>query len=179
MAVLLVLLIPAFTSIGEASRLTSATQTVIAELSRARQEAISRNRAVEVRLYEVPPKDEPDNVTMTGVRAIRTIVLDETADFGPNARTGKLMYLPNGIRVSDNSTLTSSSWSRTGTESLPKVGDAKYIGFRFRPNGGAEFGSSNLVFWTLVGDRAGSALPANFSTIQLDVRTGRVRLFRP
>ncbi len=177
MAILLSLLVPAFNSIGQSNSLTSGAQILIAELNRARQEAISKNRAVEVRLYTVPPKDEPANTSLKAMRAIRTIVLDESAQYGSNARIGRIFYLPQGVQISTNATLTTMGVLSASNENLPKFGASDYLSFRFRPNGGTDI--STNVNWTLVGDRSQGDPPSNFATLQLDTRTGRVRLFRP
>ena len=177
MALMISLLVPAFNSIGESNRITSATQIVVAELNKSRQEAIARNRAVEVRLYTIAPKDEPGNTSLRAVRALRSIVLDESANYGSNARFGRLSHLPGGIQISTNTTLSSTTLSANSTEPLPGFGSSTYVAFRFRPNGGTDL--STNVTWTLVSDRGRGAPPPNFATIQLDPRTGRARLFRP
>lgn len=175
--ILISLLVPAFNSIGQSNRLTSGAQILIAELNRSRQEAISKNRAVEVRFYTVPPKDDPGNTSLKAVRAIRSITLDESAAYGTNARYGRLAFLPMGIQISTNASLSTTTLSTNGTEMLPSFGSSSYVSFRFRPNGGADL--STNASWTLVSDRAQAVPPPNFATLQLDTRTGRVRLFRP
>jgi uncharacterized protein (TIGR02596 family) len=177
MGILISLLIPAFGSIGQSNQLTSASQIVIGELNKARQEAIARNRAVQVRFYTIPPKDQAANTSLKSMRAIQTVVLDERGDFGTNARYGRLAHLPSGIQISTNASLTSLVLATNGTTNLPVFGSSDYVAFRFRPNGGTDLATNS--FWTLVSDRATETPPPNFATIQIDPRTGRVRLFRP
>lgn len=177
MAILVSLLVPAFFSIGESNRLNSATQILVAELNKSRQEAISRNRAVEFRFYTISPKDEPGNASLKATRAIRSIILDDSAGYGSNARFGRLSHLPAGMQISTNATLSTTTLSTNGTENLASFGASSYVAFRFRPNGGTDLATN--ASWTLVSDRAQGAPPPNFATIQLDTRTGRVRLFRP
>jgi uncharacterized protein (TIGR02596 family) len=177
LGILIALLVPAFSSIGQANQLTSGAQILVAELNKSRQEAIARNRAVQVRFFTVPPKNEPGNTSLKGMRAIQSVVMDEMGGLGTNARFGRISHLPNGIQISPNSSLTSLVLTTNGNTNLPVFGNSDFVAFRFRPDGGTDLGTNS--FWTLVTDRSTNAIPENFATVQIDPRTGRVRLFRP
>lgn len=177
MVLLLVLLVPAFRSIGSANQLTSASQILVAELTKARQEALARNRIVELRFFEVPPKDGGNDPDQVSVRAIQKVILDQLGELGPGAEIGRVVYFPGRIHISPELELSTQVLTHTGSTNLPGPGLSNYSAFRFRPNGSANM--SERIFWTIVNDQDTEVPPANFATVQLDPRTGRVRLFRP
>src|SRR4051812_40788921 len=74
--VVITLLIPSFTSILRASRITNATALILDEMNLARQTAIARNRVVELRFYW---KADEANPTMA-YRATRSMISDESGN---------------------------------------------------------------------------------------------------
>ena len=176
--ILMALVIPAVGSIGRANNLTVATQNFIAQINRARQEALTRNRSVEFQLLSAQREaGEP-----AAYRAMRYIICDEVGlSSGSSAFTNKTMWFPQGVVINTNSsdlaqTLETNSVTLSGNIS------ATGVRFRIRPNGlistnsnGALSSATNLQ-WTLTAENGGTN---NFSTIQIDTRTGITRLFRP
>lgn len=174
MALLLALIVPAFSSVGRANQLTAATQTVLDQLNRARQEALSRNRSVQFQIISAS-RDGSSNAW----RAIRYVILNESGAAGSNAITNRVAWLPQSIIISPSSTLSVIPVAGTTTNvSLPgnRTGTATY--FTFRPDGTTDI-TDPAVHWTLVDEKIAGDPPPNFSTIQVDTRTGRPRLFRP
>jgi len=171
MAILIALVAPAVSGIGGANNLTVATQSLIDQLNKARQEAISRNRVVQVQFLKTSR-----NADSNAFRAVRSIVLNEAAQLGNGAVTNRVVWLPQGIIVSEDT--VRSALAQLGTSSnvtLPGNISADANLLMFRPNGMLDLPGAS-IHWTLVQERGGTN---NFSTVQMDTRTGRSQLFRP
>jgi uncharacterized protein (TIGR02596 family) len=172
MGVLLVMIVPSVSGIGKGYRVTAGAQALIDQLNRARQEALSRNRMVEVQFLRAPRNGT------TNYSATRLVTLD-TTNGTAQATTNRMVWLPDGVMIGTNGSMTSTADLRAVTSiSIPGGGTASALTFSFRPNGTTDL--STNVHWTIVEEnQASSSSPANFATIQLDSRTGRPRLFRP
>jgi Tfp pilus assembly protein FimT len=172
------LVIPAVGNIGRANNLTVATQNFIAQINRARQEALTRNRSVDFQLLSASREaGEP-----TAYRAMRYIICDEAgSSAGSNAFPNKTMWLPQAVVITTNSSRSdlSPTLAQTNNVALPGTTSATNNGvfFTIRPNGMITTAiATNTLQWTLT---AAYGDTNNFSTIQIDTRTGITRLFRP
>ena len=176
--ILMALVIPAVGSIGRANNLTVATQNFIAQINRARQEALTRNRSVEFQLLSATREAGET----AGYRAMRYIICDESgSSSGSNAFTNKTMWFPQAVVISTNTSLSvfSPTLTQTNNVALPGGITATGLFFRIRPNGMITTAASttpDTLKWTLTAENGGTN---NFSTIQIDTRTGITRLFRP
>ena len=172
MGILMVMIIPAVSGIGKGYRITAGAQALIDQLNRARQEALSRNRMVEVQFLRAQRNGT------TNYSATRLVTLDAT-NGSAQATTNRMVWLPDGVAIGTNGSMTSTGDLKTVTSlSIPGGGTASALTFSFRPNGTTDL--STNVHWTIVDEnQASSSSPPNFATIQLDSRTGRPRLFRP
>jgi uncharacterized protein (TIGR02596 family) len=172
MGILLTMIGPSVSGIGKGYRVTAGAQALIDQLNRARQEALSRNRMVEVQFLRAPRNGS------TNYSATRFVTLDATNGTA-QAITNRMVWLPEGVVIGTNGSMTSTGDLQTVTSlSIPGGGTASALTFSFRPNGTTDL--STNVHWTIVDEnQASSSSPANFATIQLDSRTGRPRLFRP
>jgi uncharacterized protein (TIGR02596 family) len=172
MGILLVMIVPSVSGIGKGYRVTAGAQALIDQLNRARQEALSRNRMVEVQFLRAPRNG------ITNYSATRLVTLDSTNGTA-QATTNRMVWLPDGVVIGTNGSMTSTGDLKTVSSlSIPGGGTASALTFSFRPNGTTDL--STNVHWTIVDEnQASSSSPANFATIQLDSRTGRPRLFRP
>ena len=85
MAILIALVAPAVSGIGGANNLTVATQSLIDQLNKARQEAISRNRVVQVQFLKTSR-----NADSNAFRAVRSIVLNEAGLLCPRTPFARL-----------------------------------------------------------------------------------------
>ncbi len=175
--ILMALVIPAVGSIGRANNLTVATQNFIAQINRARQEALTRNRSVDFQLLSASREaGEP-----AAYRAMRYIICDETGlSSGSNAFTNKTMWFPQGVVISQASanSVLSPTLAQTNNVILPGgITATNGVFFTIRPNGMITTETAtNTLKWTLTAENGGTN---NFSTIQIDTRTGITRLFRP
>lgn len=182
----MMMLVPAFSTLGRASHLTTATATVLDELNLARQTALTRNRLVEVRFYYL--RDEVDPTL--AYRAIRSFVSDEAGDH--LAPQGALKAFPVGtVALNDLkfSTLLSDTTrppKADEVEDLQNAPATRYKSIRFRPTGGVElspYTNTNDNWFLSIKNAHDTSYPDrpadNFATIQLDPVTGRARQLRP
>lgn len=144
-------------------------------LSVARQEAVTRNRDVEVRFYYLT------NGGVTGWRALQLWTLEQTAN-GPTTNTSsRITLLPDGVVIATNDSLSPlvTDSPHSGTVNLGAYGSTPYKSFRFRPNGATEIAVGNADFLTLAPASDTSARPVNFYTLQVDSLTGKAKVIRP
>lgn len=175
MVILAVLAVPAVSSMMRASTLSRGGQMVGDMLSVARQEAVTRNRDVEVRFYYLT------NDGGKGWRAIQLWTLEQTAN-GPATNTSsRITQLPDGVVIATNDSLSPlvSDSPHSGTVSLGAYGSTPYRSFRFRPSGATEIAVGDSDFLTLVPASDTAARPANFYTLQVDSLTGKAKVIRP
>jgi uncharacterized protein (TIGR02596 family) len=187
--ILAVLIVPAFNSINRASNLTNSAALIVDQLTRARQEALSQNRVVEVRFYKLPGEVG----SPPAYRAFRIFVYDESVQFA--APLTAVLTLSPGVIVMDDQTfstlLNTDSNKRTlnpATDTIPGRNDpVSYQAFRFRPSGGTDLdpnGAPGPDKWFLtvkseIDVQDGSFPAHNYVTATLDPVSGRMRIFRP
>jgi len=180
-AILTTLALPAFNSINAGRSVEQAGQKIADQMALARQMALSKNRSVEVRFMKIPT--EPDGAT-----AFAAIQLSEVKDDGSDSPIGKLIKLPLRMVVSEapglSSLFESAAMGTLDTNSFPNIPGlgkpAEVRFFRFRPSGQTDLPSmAGNYYLTVLNDRDIGKTPANFSTIQIDPMSGRVRILRP
>ena len=197
-SILSILSLTAYTQIVRSVSLTASTQMLTEALDLARQTAVTRDCAVEFRIYQLPDANAPAAATPTVYRAFQTFLITENAT---NALT-KISYLPSpGIISSDPavtslaniaavpaSSFTQGTLGSAAPQTVPVYGTQyKAIPFRFNPSGALSDASDQLDatkqwFLTVMLERdstSASGLPKNYATIQLDPFTGRAKVFRP
>lgn len=180
-----------------ASRLTAAGEVMAANISFARQRAVSANEEIEVRFFSYDDPEASGTQTTVNAMGVYKTTLDPTS--GSTSATpvaiAEMYYLPTGVVVSDSQVM-SRLLSRAKTEQdsdkqiLKAV--ATYRAFRFLPDGSTnilqilEVSEGQTQFYSqsyisLVEDRFAdsSEIPKNFFAIQIDPSTGRVTTYRP
>lgn len=176
------LTIPAFNQVTAGYDMSSAGASVIAQLSSARQTAITRNRNVEVRFYSYAEMGNPARF-----RAIQSFILNPgTAGNNPTyTPLGRMQKLPQRICFDGGATLSPLLGSlQNGTVSIPGAGTSyKYASITFRPDGSAITSASNdKQFLTLKEarlDDPSTSLPNDYVVIQIFPETGQAKSFRP
>ncbi|PTY06084.1 hypothetical protein DB346_01575 [Verrucomicrobia bacterium LW23] len=182
---------PALRSVMNSYSLKSAGQAIQAQLSYARQEALTSNRAVQVRLYKVSDSENPSSAPQ--YRAMQSF--RETTDASGTlvlTPISPVTFLPSGIVFTDTVTAAATLFA-TGTSGAtvnttgdtawplpPPHGASPFLSFRFRSNGQTDLSASS--FFTIVPTRAPivkNELPANFITFQIDSINGAVRAWQP
>jgi uncharacterized protein (TIGR02596 family) len=174
-AVVSLLVVPAFSSIGAAGKLKEAATAMLDQIEAARQQAEVNGSTVEIRLLKA--RNAPH---YSGIEYRQT---------KPGGDLGKPMPLPDGVVLLDDTTLSrllTVGWMTDGT--LPQD-DSRWTGgtykaLRLRSSGALELPSAaegTKLFLTLAADRAWAAgqVPPNYATIQLNPETGRPLLYRP
>jgi uncharacterized protein (TIGR02596 family) len=179
--------LPAFNAISRGTQLSQSAQTLLNELSFARQSALSKNRIIEVRFYKLPKT--PGSSTASQYRAVQSFEID---DSGTATALGKIQWLTSPVIIDHNSaisTLLDSSRAKTWTTadpqiSLPQIGTSyEATAFRFQPNGSTDLSQlGQQWFVTLHNGNEGdnlTKLPTNYYTIQINPLNGSVQSYRP
>lgn len=164
--------IPAFNSIAVGSNLNRAGQLAGDQIAMARQMAVTRNREVQVRFYQLT------NGLTAGWRAMQVWRIEQTANGSSNVAASRVAIFPEGIILdSTRSPLLGADANVTGTVSLPAYGSVSYSGFRFRANGATD--ASVTVTNNYVTLRQASGASSNYYTVQVNPITGKTTIFRP
>ncbi len=200
MGILGVLSVGPLNGLMNAYDLASAGQSVMDELSLARQVAITENRMVEFQIYKL----KTGSLDSEEYCAMALVKVEPTADGTGTSKVfvRRVSYLP-ARTIFDSRTNFSSLLDGQASESasLPFASTAPndasvplairglpYVSFRFRPNGSLDLASVDASggrkHWTLAlrGYRPpppSDSLPANFIVISLDPLTGKAVPFQP
>ncbi len=188
--VLLALIVPAANQMMRGSNLTQSVELASDQLVLARQAAITSNRRVQVRFYQLPV------ACVNGANsfcAMQTFRIEETGHI--TALTKLQPLRANVMFASDAAYSTilhppgSAASTVTGTDQLPAYGNrsCSYVGFQYLPDGSTDLDPTVAAtaggwFITLVeSNRAIPAgqPPANFGTLCVDPVSGHVRQLRP
>lgn len=178
--VLMALATPAVNSLMTGANLSRGGQQFVDQILLARQTAITRNRDVEVRFFDLGSADAPS-------WSVQLWIADETGTNRSPAQ--RLQRLPEGITISPapefSPLLFGAGATISGNANTSSHGDKPFVGFRFRANGETDIPSetgtnSASNFLTLQYARhKDAALPPNFFGIQVNPFTGRVTVYRP
>lgn len=177
LSVLFLLTAPALNSMLTANDLTSAAQAISDQCAFARQQALARNRSVELRFIAGGTNNFPalqlwGQVAGTNFRPLgRVITLPARA----------VITTANGRSplLTDTTALTAGATNFGGT-----IGQANYRALTFRANGSPyatlKSGPSGNNFFTIVSLRdIANPEPPNYVTLQVTPENGRVLTFRP
>lgn len=176
LGILLAVTAPAIIAPLRGSTLNQAGQLIGDQIALARQEALTRNREVQVRFYYWATGPE------AGWRAVQIWRVETTDSDVTEVPAGRLRKLPAGVVISDNPSLSPLLDADPHVKGDAKIGDdaVTYAGFRFLPGGRT---SSTVVatnnFLTAQPIADDPAAPKNFYTLQVDPLTGKVSVFRP
>lgn len=162
--------VPAFNSITVGSNLNRAGQIVGDQIALARQEAVTKNREVQVRFYDV--------ATNQSWRGIQIWRVEQTGTGTNNIAVNRMITLPDGIVINSTTNLSpllTADGSLSGASNVPP-----YRGFRFRANGATDSSvTAANGYLTLQQANAQGNPPKNYYTVQINPMTGKVIAFRP
>ncbi len=144
--------VPAMQGVLKGTALSSASGTLVDQMSLARQHAISKNRTVEVRFYRfVDPEQAGDDIATTGQPAgkFRALQYFEIGDAGKILPIGKFQRIPDSVMMNPSAALStllgeepekivlSSKLDKTVDPELPRGVGFKYDyrAFHFLPDG--------------------------------------------
>jgi len=179
-SILAALMVPAINSIGGSQNLEGAGRLVADQWNLARQEAITRNRQIEFRLYKFQDNQESGDAV-----SIRGLQLFEIDAQGRTNAISRPTFLPPGTQISESSTLTSlaSLPETTALATDPPISRAgsgyTYRRIQISPDGRPVLSSGSKHFLTLVPSRDLSPNPKNYVLISISPMNGRLQTFRP
>ena len=192
--ILAAITVPAIVSSLRGAQLSQAAQQVVNVLEFAHRTALTQNRTVEVRFYQLAKAEMPgENISSPATGKFRALQCFQYDDSGVATQIDKVQILPGSIIIDSNSTLSSlldasqakTTWTTGDPQiSLPIVGTS-YNTRAFDFQGG---GSTTLSpigrqwFITLHSSMDGdnlTSLPKDFSTLQMDPLNGHIQSFRP
>lgn len=173
MAILLSLSGAAISRVAVGSKLNRAGLMVADQIALAQQEAVTRNREMEVRIFYMTQGVAP------GWKGIQFVRIEED---GSQTAVSKMAVISEEICISADSALSPllmSSNAIQGTANTPANGNLSYRAFRFRPTGSASSSLGSNNFLTLQHQTAKGSPPPNFYTVQVNPVTGKVTSYRP
>lgn len=194
--------VPAATTILKGSQLTQASGTLIGQINLARQHALTKNRAVEVRFYRFADPETPgEDVKNPATGKFRAMQLFEVLENGVAIPLDKPQMLPNNVIFAyrEDSEVGLSSLldqAKVGTPKKPGASDKaaprlprgidykyEFVSFRFLQDGSTDLMPTDTWYVTLIGLndrlRKPDEPPPNFFTVQVDPVSGSTRTFRP
>lgn len=177
MAILLVISVPAFSSLMSSNNLAQGGQILADQINLARQMASAKNQAIEFRLIRL------GGVSAKGYHAVQLWGSDTTGVSRPLSR---LILFPQNILVSENKTALSTALEYSSEGTMPAgagaAGDAPYAAFQIRPSGVVTPPMPmDDFYFTVVSARHAEAatLPDNYVTVQINPQTGTALIYRP
>ena len=177
MAVLIGLALDGYTSLIQATALTTGADMLNDTLNEARQSAVTQNCAVEVRIYLSP--SQPGSPPAYNALQLHWIRPD-----GTTPPVGSPVSLPASVVID----ATPQHSSLIGINSQPATPDAtdgrlnsQTRVFHFLPDGSTDLSPSTKWFLTVrVATQSDPArFPSNWVCVKVDPTTGRVQVYRP
>ena len=201
-SILAALSVTAFNQISRASKLAAAGQSLVDNLNLARQIAMTKNRRVEVRIYQFPSSTGSSDKACRAIRLFlvqsagdllpltklirfqEPVILSDSGTNLPNSTSTTSTILAPAATSSGNATTTSTTDTTNNAAKwpVPGVDTYDYVSFNFLPDGGTDLdpGKSWLATLMLANDPLiANGLPANYLTVRIDPVIGKVSAFRP
>ncbi len=171
-ALMAVIALPSIGNITQSTRINQAGQLLGDQIILARQEAVSKNRDVEVRIIKFQDGFTP------GYRAVQLWLRDPT---GTNPTpVGAISKFPDGVVISDNPTISPLLTSNTGNATFGGLGTKDYGGFRIRASGSLPATVTTTNNFLTVQLARDPGIPAtNFYAVRVNPVTGRLTFHRP
>jgi uncharacterized protein (TIGR02596 family) len=201
-AIIATFTVPAATQILRGTAMTQAQQMLTDQFRLARQTALTRGRAVEIRFYQYADPEQPgETLNLPTSGQYRGLQIFDILENGSAIPLDKPQRFPSTVIMNQTSKLSTilmvtSAGSQGGTiaprtpttkdPDLPRgVGkNYRYVSLRFQPDGSTTLTATGSVPWflTIHNLSDGPAIqtpPANFFTIQLDPISGSIKGYRP
>ena len=184
LVILSMLIVPVFNTIIGVNSITSSADRLAAALDLARQSAMTQNKQIEVRFYEITAPGWPK-----AFRAFQTFEIASSGIVTPSAKPETLTsptIIASDIGLSTLLDLTRAKTTWTSQDpqiNLPGTGTTyNCCYFRFRPSGTTDLAVDKKWHLTVVDAKApGSATvpPKNFATVWVEPASGAIRVLRP
>lgn len=168
--------VPSFNLISNGVGLSQAGQIVADQISLARQEALAKNKEMQVRFFKI------NQGGAEGWRAVQVWKVEEGTNGPVEEPVGKMTVFPQGVIITDTqdlSPLLGADGGVSGEVNVPQWGNLEYEGFRFQANGSMQSVATDKNFVTLQRSSDSGSPPANFYTVQVNPVTGKVGIYRP
>lgn len=150
-------------------------------LNHARQVALSRNLAVEVRIYKLPGYDEDPQSAPQAFRAMQSFVYEGATAVPlapPQYFRAPVIFSPDPAESSMLGLMTEKS--PLPVERIPNYGvNYTYRSFYFKPDGAAAISAPYAFLSVVLGNGKPVSEGGNFATVQLETASGRAQVFRP
>ena len=184
--------VPAAGNLLKGNSLSQAANLISDQTAAARQQALTRNRSVEVRFYSFTDPEIPGDTAQ-----FRALQYFEIAEGGIPNPTGKFVRFPDTAVMNSDVALSSVLGASTPTKptandpDLPRgvANNYTYASFRFLPDGSTNLSatggpSSGLWFITAhllkdMGKATAGNPPPNFFTWMIDPVSGAMKVLRP
>ncbi len=180
-----------FRGVNSALSLSGATQAISAELTNARQTALTLDETVQVRFYQFP--DSTGASTAKEFQAMQTFQTKDNATFTP---LDKIVYLPANIMISSSGTYSPPLAPGNVTATVPAASDPpinlngigqnySYVAIAFKSNGTIDTTTTGTWFsgsWfiTVFEKKYATATQlVNYTTVSIDPQDGHLRIFQP
>ncbi len=167
----------AYSSMMRAAALTTGAELVSDALTEARQDAMTQNLTVEVRLYDLPGPGQ-------SASAYRALQLHALKPDGTTPPLRALLNLPTGVAF-DTTPLHSSLIAGKTDLPTPDAGDPHLDGqtraFHFLADGSTDLLPTEAWFLTLRATTQSDPahFPSDWACVTVDPTTGRIQVFRP
>jgi len=186
--------VPALNNLLKGSRLAEASNILNDQIVLSRQNAVSKNKVIEVRFYRFADPEMAENVTAPTDWQYRAIQTFEIAESGVPVPLGEYKRLPDSIIMNSNSKLSSifpaalASLQDPNASLDPKLPrgvdhNYQYAIFRLYPDGSTNLAPTGSWFITVhaLADKPPTpeTPPPNFFTLQVDPVSGSTKSFRP
>ena len=194
-AIIAALSLPVISSALRSYQLDSTGQVMVNQLNLARQSALSRGHAVQVRFYLLPDYNLPTTGTPTVYRGMQCFLEGDPTQAGaivtvPVTAMVKPAFFQAPVIISSATSPNPVSPILPTTPTTPLATDPllpgyqanyKYAMFHFKPDGTTDLANNtNSITLVLETDKiVANGLPSNFQTIAIDPLNGAVRSFRP
>jgi uncharacterized protein (TIGR02596 family) len=175
--VLVVVSFAGYTQMVQSAALTSAADVLRDAFTEARQDAMTQNMTVEVRIYALP---SGDGMTSNYV----ALQLHGVKSDGTTPALGAPLFLGSSVVI--DATLAHSTLIAANTlAATPDASDSRLNGqtrvFHFMPDGSTDLDAASQWFLTV---RAATQsdptrFPTNWACVKVDPATGRATIFRP
>jgi uncharacterized protein (TIGR02596 family) len=175
--------------------MSQAQQMLVAQFSLARQTALSRGHAVELRLYRFGDPEQPgESANQPATGQFRGVQVFDVPDNGVAVPVEKMQRLPSMMIMNPTIHLSTILGGDGQTPRSPSAQDPElprgigrnyqFVTVRFQPNGSTTLPATGSMAWfltvhPLVDGATSTTAPANFFTLQLDPVSGTFKVVRP
>jgi uncharacterized protein (TIGR02596 family) len=170
-ALLICLSVAGYTRFIEATAIDGAAQMVNDVLTEARQDAVTQNKTVEVRLYAASDGNAYNALQLHWVESDGTMAAAAPAVILPQAAV--IDATPGHLAVA-----TTHPDAPAADPTDPRF-NAQTLCFHFLPDGSTDLAAEGMVTIRAATQSSAAKFPSNWACLQIDPLTGRTQVYRP